>query len=64
MRPIKNSLHGSEVENDPLKAEVLLPYFLPSAQVVFRRAGQFVSELRDFQNFENLLCGSRICSKI
>ena len=44
---MKNSLRGSEVNNDPLKAKVVVPAaFLPSAQVVVKKQDS------SFQNWE------------
>ena len=61
---MKNSLRGSEVNNDPLKAKVVVPAaFLPAAPGGSKKAGQFFSELRSLPNSENLLGGSRIQSK-
>ena len=37
-RPIKNSLHGSVVNNDPLQAKLAVKAdFLPSSQVVVKK---------------------------
>ena len=38
LRPIKNSLCGIEVYNDPLEAKVVVPAdFIPSVQVVVKK---------------------------